>query len=1353
MRYRFCLIFFFIFIFLNGFSQQKEYHFKTLTNADGLSQSSITTIIQDNLGQMWIGTRDGLNKYDGNNFTIYRNEVNNPASISNNDILALEEDSNGNIWVGTFNGVNKYDPKSNVFKRYFHKQNDASLNSSNVFVIKELSNGDIWIGTSNGISVYDKSTDSFKDIPENTNANSLLVNSVSSIFEMHDGSVFVGTSLGVSQLIDKKKFKFKTLEGTKGLNIQDLIESPSNQLLMATRAKSVLQYNPLTEKVSSYFSDETIKNEDLNVRQLLFDNKENLWIGTYRGLQIANNKKEITVLTNDINNPKSLSNNSIKSLFKDNKGSIWIGTYYGGVNIWDESNVNFVSITQSANENGLGYKVISSIENYKDNIYFGTEGKGITVFNKKKKTFSYLNRELYPELPNNNIKALLVAKDHKLWIGAFIGGVAVFNLETNRFENNLLNSEIKDYLTGTRIYTIKEDGSKNIWFGTFGKGIVKYNPNTKILDFKEEVNRNLLSEYVRTIFIDSKKNIWFGTVRGLNKLDVNDKLTAYFYNKDIKEGDDILCVFEDSNKDIWIGTKSKGLFKFIGNDFEPVNLMANNSKVSGVHSVLEDEHKNLWMGTNQGMIKFNIKTQEIKLYDQKEGLVSNEFNDNASLNISGSHLYFGGPAGVTYFNPKEISINTYTPQVLLTDFKIQNKTITVNNDDGILQKSISYTKEITLNYDKANFSIDFSLPNFINADKNHYAYRLIGIDKQWIITKNTQAAYTIQKAGTYIFEIKGANNDGVWNETPTTLKIIVKPAPWKTVWAYSLYALLIGFAIYGLLWIMKANTKLKHKLQLEYVEAEKRKEINAAKLEFFTNVSHEFRTPLTLILGPLQQILSGYSGSTILYNKLLVIESSANHLLQLINRLMDFRKLEGKKVDLEAAEGNIVKFLKEIFLSFSEYAKDGNYTYSFNTSDDEILVYYDRYKLERVFYNLISNAFRYTPKGGVITIDIRKEDNQISVSVEDSGVGISEKFIDRIFDRFFEASVHNSVEKDFNKGSGIGLSIAKSIVELHNGSISVKNKTESGVIFEVLLPLGNSHLSQNEISKDFVFSDDLSQYVSQLNEPSKEFLKEGIQDRIKENKKHTILVVEDNEELRAFMSNLLQEDYNILQAENGKIAYDIALKQSPDLIVSDVMMPEMVGTELCALIKGNIETSHIPVILLTSRTSLVYKFEGLESGADDYISKPFNLKEFKLRIHNLIESKERLKEKFSSQNVLVSEDIEMTNIDEELLKKAIEIVENNISNEQFDIPLFCSELGISRSVLFVKIKAWTNLTPNKFIQEIRLNSAAKLLKQNKFPISQVCYKVGFNDPKYFGICFKNKFNMSPTQYANKFTDT
>jgi ligand-binding sensor domain-containing protein/signal transduction histidine kinase/DNA-binding response OmpR family regulator len=1356
------LFFLVIFFSIESLSQSTRYSLKNITTVNGLSQSSVIAIHQDLNGQMWFGTRDGLNRYDGSGITVFRNNPKDTLSICNNDILSIEGDKTGNIWIGTYNGLNCYNPVTNIFKHYLHGKTTNTLSNNTIWKIKEIKN-EIWIATSGGLSIFNKTTQKFTSVFHNSKDNlSLPNNFVLSIYETKKGEIWIGTTNGLCRLVNRKgdTFRFKQYytQNNESVYVQDIKEDYLGNLWVATKTNGLLKLDPTSKKMLPFSVNQNQINTD--VRTLDFDKKGVAWIGTYEGVSTIQKNGSILKVYN--NPEKKTSFGKIKSIFTDKKGSVWIGSYYDGISIWDESNNNFTNLNQNSGSSALSYDVVSSLAaDANKNIYIGTEGAGITVFDSKTGMTSKINSADSNGISFNNIKSLCLSDSGILWIGSFTEGLAAYDIKSKRFVNEKIDINLKKIVKESGVYVIKK-GRKNdiFWIGTFGKGLIRYDSSNKTYQIIGNDNYSdnfLTNNRVRTLLLDKKDNLWIGTQSGLNVINLNDfdnktyHIKHYFFDNKLLSGDDILSLFQDKKGKIWIGTKAKGLYDFDGINFHKINIKKDDSNVSAIHSISEDDSNNLWMSSNYGIIKYNLSNKSAFIYDHKNGLLSNEFNDNAFLQLGYNKFYFGGPSGMTCFDTKKIAVNKYSPQVILTDFKIANKSINVANENDVLEKAITYTKSLTLTYDKANFTVNFAIPNFVNSTNNQYKYRLVGLDNEWITTSSNSATFTIQNSGTYVFEVKGANNDGLWNAVPTTLEIVVKPAPWLSWWAFSFYVILLWFSLYGLVWIIKSKEKLRQELLLEYRESEINKENNSAKLQFFTNISHEFRTPLTLILGPLQQIILNYNGSNEMYKKLLVIESSANHLLKLINRLMDFRKFENNQFILEAAEGNIVKYIREIFLSFSEYAKVGGYKFTFESSDEEILVYFDRFKLERVFYNLISNAFRYSPKGGEIAIKIRKEKNEIIIEVEDTGIGIDEKYIEKIFDLFFEIPTHNEVQLNYNKATGIGLSIVKNIVNLHKGTITVKNKSTNGVVFKVAIPLGRKHLTDKEILKDFKISDDVAQYEVQLDLPEiKE--DEDINDLDFSDEKLTILLVEDHKVLRSFMKNLLKTEYNVIVAENGAIGLKKALNFVPDLIVSDVIMPEMVGTELCAKIKENIKTSHIPVILLTSRSSLIYKIEGLESGADDYISKPFNLIEFKLRIKNLLASKQRLKTKFSSKDNFVPSEITVSSLDEQLLKKAFKVVEENISNEQFDIPFFCSELGVSRTMLFTKIKAWTNFTPNEFIHEIRMKRAVQLLEQNKINISQISYKVGFNNPKYFCKCFQKKFGETPTQYLNKFSD-
>ncbi|MGO4773160.1 two-component regulator propeller domain-containing protein [Flavobacterium sp. W22_SRS_FK3] len=1342
------------------YAQTNKYRFKNISTSDGLSQSAVIAIHQDQLGQMWFGTRDGLNKYDGSRFTVYKNQPKDSLSISNNDILCIMEDQQGEIWVGTYNGLNRFNHKKGTFRRYFHSNSTYSLSNNAIYCMKEIDN-EIWIGTSNGLTIFNKKTGRFKNIHHNPNdSKSLPSNFISSIIISPSKQLWIGTSKGLCSVQRTKnatyQFRSYSQDNIKDAFIQTIIADKKNNLWIGTKNKGLFAFDPNKNKFTSFLQNIKYQDIGVDVRALLIDAHQNLWIGTYDGISIIDQNG----ITTKINNTQNPNIDKIKSFYTDKKGSIWVGTYYKGVNIWDISNSNFTNYNQRNTAVKLSFDVVSSMAtDGQENIYFGTEGGGITIYERKTDQVSYIGKNNPLQRDNSDVKSLHLSENGLLWIGTFHSGATVYNTKTKKIHGTVLSTSLKKIINETGVYAIKEDKGI-LWLGTFGKGLIRYELKTgtfQIIPGDIPGENSLTNNRIRTLLIDGKKQIWVGTQDGLNVLNTdydnvkNQKIVHYFFDNNLLSGDDILSLSLDKNQKVWVGTKAKGLYFFNGGKFKKAPINAKNGPITSVHSILQGTDGYLWLGTNQGIIKYNTTNQKTVVYDQKDGLVSNEFNDNACLQINANEFYFGGPSGVTYFNSEKIAFNNYAPQVILTNLSIRDQGVTPRAKNGILKENITYTKQISLPYNKANFSISYAIPNYIRSKNNQYRYRLIGLDDNWITTNASEVLFAIQNSGDYTLEIIGANNDGLWNTKPTTLQIEITPAPWRSKGALFLYFLIITGSIYSLIWIIKSKDQLKQKLELEYLEAQRVKENNLAKLEFFTNISHEFRTPLTLILGPLQQILQNYSGSNEMYKKLLVIESSSNHLLNLINRLMDFRKLENKQFKLESAKGNIVKFTREIYLSFIEYAKDGGYDYTFESSDAEINIYFDRYKLERVFFNLISNAFRYTPQGGNIKIRIIKEEKEVRFTIEDTGVGIAPEHISKIFDLFFEIPLHNQVQKNSNKGTGIGLSIVKNIVELHKGNISVLNKESQGVIFTLLLPKGKKHLNEDEIIKGFKISDNISQYTSQLqlSSDSKE-QDDDLADLIIDNEKPTILIVEDHNVLRSFIKNLLKEDYNIITADNGKKALKKALKFLPNLIISDVIMPEMVGTELCAKIKETPQTSHIPVILLTSRSSLIYKFEGLKSGADDYISKPFNLIEFQLRIKNLIDSTQRLKNKFKKEDFLSPPDIQLDSAEDALLKKAFKIVEENIANSQFDIPQFCSELGLSRTMLFLKIKTWTNCTPNEFIHEIRLKAAANLLEQNKINVSQISYKVGFNNPKYFSRCFQKKYGITPSEFADKF---
>ena len=1374
------LLLVFLGLFTPGTHAQDNYRFRHLSTAEGLSQGSVISIAQDKHGLLWFATRDGLNRYDGNQFTVYRTDPNDSTTISNNDVLEILVDSRGDLWIGTYNGLNRYSYPEDRFYRYYNDKGDEnSVANNSIWAIAELDNGEIWIGTGGGVTVY-KDGNFSRIVHDPADASSLTGNYVVDIFQDHDGTVWVGTSRGLNKLISRQNGKsvFKRYVSNeldefslRDNFVQSIAQGPDGKLWFGTRGGlhlydfnrdnfSCFRHNPEDPR--------TISNND--VRSLSFDRDGELWIGTYNGLNRMTSKGEFTQILNDPNLASSLSRNTIKSTFIDQKGTLWVGVYYGGINMLDETNNNFRNYRQLPTGNGLSYDVVSSIvEDKNGTIYVGTEGGGVNVIDPLSGRVRFLKTDgAGKKLSSSNIKSMYLAPDQNLWIGTFNTGIDIYNTRTDRFINHF---DKENGLAHNSVYGILPEDENHFWIGTFGGGLhlldVQRNTSVNILHNPAD-GRSLSDNQVRLLMKDASGNLWVGTQYGLNVLsaeNIREKkfvFERYFYNEQKKSGEDILAIFEDSQNRIWVGTYESGisLFDSEKNSFTSYPIFNPAEGYSNViHGILEDPMGRLWVSSNQGITSFNPQDGTVRTFDESDGLVSNEFNNKACFRSSTGMMYFGGPQGLSSFFPSEIRTNNYAPAAVITGLKLFNQPVKVGAADGVLEKSISETRELTLDYDQAIFSLDFAIPNFINPDKNLYAYRLVGLEENWNETYKNTATYTIQKPGTYTFEVRGANNDKVWASTVTSLKIKVLPAPWRTWWAFLIYFVIIVLALYLLQTFILAQSRLKHQLELEHMENERQKYVNQMKLRFFTNISHEFRTPLTLILGPLEQVLTDYRGSNKVYKQLKVMEKNAVRLLKLINQLMDFRKFENKHEKLQAAEGNIVKFVEEIYLSFKQYAKIHHIHYEFEKENEDIRVWYDRDKMERVFYNLISNAFKYTTEDGTIRVSARTREGIFEFRVSDTGVGIDPKHIEQIFERFYE--VEESVPQlkhPEQRSTGIGLAIAKGVVEMHSGTIRVESEPGKGSEFIVSLPLGRDHLKEEQIIRDFKDSEDLTTYIKAnqvVAELEGEISDEGlvISDEELEENAPLLLIVEDNASVRKFIVDIFRNDYRIEEASDGMEGYKKAVQAVPDLIISDVMMPRMDGIEFCSQIKSNLKTSHIPFILLSARTSLIFKFEGLESGADEYIGKPFNIKEIKLKARNLLNSHKVLREKFTKDSFIQPSEITVSSLDEKLLKRTLEIVDENISNEFFNIQLFSSELGVSRTMLFTKIKAWTNLTPNEFIHSMRMKRAAQLLEQNKISVSEVAYSVGFPNPKYFSKCFQKYHSATPSEYADRFAES
>ncbi|MBO0593205.1 response regulator [Cellulophaga sp. E16_2] len=1337
----------------------KALKFKNLSLKEGLSQSTVLSILQDKKGFLWFGTRDGLNKYDGNEFTIFRHKSQDTTSLNDNYIKTLFEDTKGNLWVGTLKGLNKFIPETNSFQRSsLVKTEDQDIE---IWSIVEDSEGFLWLGTNLGLQKYDADTDTILPIEFKNTDERFFQTPTRSLLLTSSGDLFIKTTDQIGSYHIKSK-TFKTYCYPENLTTE--INKNNVSILYQDKDKNVWLgfekgLTKLNENTGVFELFRTNSGNIITdyVRSISEDYLGNLWIGTYNGIYILNAKKENSLLhfTHDENDSNSLSQNSIFKVYRDTKGDIWIGTYSGGISYYDRSFDIFTHISSGTNKTKLNYKVVSAlVEDSNNNLWVATEGGGVNVYNKETGTFKYYtNSNKKPNsISANNVKAMIQDHSGNFWIGTHDGGLNFLNPKVEpytfkKFRNNPYN---ENSISSDRVISLFESYDANIWIGTSGGGLnvldIKTKTTTRINDPLE-----LAGKIIYAISKTSdKENILIGGNKGLARVNVSSKtvlpIDFLIKNKDSFTSRSILSIYEDKNKNIWVGTEGDGVYYWNTTAKSIKKYDVSNGLPNDViYGIVEDNDNHIWLSTNFGLSRINLQSFQIKNFNESDGLQSSEFNYGACLKNKNGTLLFGGSNGFNVFKPSDIVENSFVPPVVINSLTVNNKPYLIITDS---------IKKVGLTHRQNVFNFDFVALSYSQPNKNQYAYKLEGFDSNWNYVGNKKSAtYTNLDAGDYVFKVKASNNDGLWNEKGTALLITILPAPWRTIWAYLIYVL---FAI-GLLLVIRKYSLIRirerNELKLERQDKERIEEVNQLKLELFTNISHDFRTPLTLILGPLERLLKSKNEDSFIQGQHEIMYRNASTLMELITQLLDFRKSESGKLELNASKANIVSFVNEIKLAFDDLATNKNIDFSITTSSAAIEVWFDQTKFKKVIFNLLSNAFKFTEEGGTISLEISVHDKQkkeapkkcVRINVIDNGIGISKTNKKFIFDRFYQLGERS--------GTGIGLALTKNLVELHRGTIKVKSNENKGTTFSVQLPLGNSHLSKNQlveskhqIEQNLMFNLEKAAYVDKaivvLN------VKEQTKETLIDNGLSSLLIVEDNEELRAFITSIFVAKYNVYQAENGEKGLAISKTKDIDLIISDVMMPVMDGIEMCNELKTNIKTSHIPIILLTAKTSQEAQKSGYQIGADVYITKPFDANILEIRVENLLKSRKSLIDKFKKDIILQPKELTVTSADEMFLKKAIEIVEENLSNQEFSITDFISEMGVSRSVLYRKLIALTGQPISEFIKTIKLKRAAQLIKQTDMNISEIAFDLGFNDLKHFRKSFKKVFNTLPSQYRD-----
>ncbi len=1342
-----------------SYSQLDKVFFRQYGVKEGLSSNATTWFLKDSYGFVWIGTASGLNRFDGYQFKTWLHDPLDSTSLSNNRIFRLFEDSKKRLWVGTADGLDLFDRRTETFRRFNANMEDSlALRQGTILGIDEDQNGNLWIATfGGGLNKLDPTTEIFTSyLYSDEDSTSLRQNYVLSIYVDSDNIIWCG------------------LAGW-GLN----------------------RFDPSTGKFQHFVYDIgfTEYNVDNNAIQTIYEDRHgNLWIGSEGGLNLFNKEKSVYTdhFTHNPDDPTSLPSNFISRIHEREDGSFLIATQNGLAHFdptAGESRNFYASPGRpGAIQDNNAYDFLFEKDG---TVWLTTRLNGFSKGNLYSRPFTiekHPNSKLI-DLSTADVKNIAI-DDQKRLLVSTRNGLAIISQDSDNIIELTSNPGSRVVLSGQSVLCTFQDSKGTYWIGTERNGLDRLDLRKRsVINYQHDPNRdgtlgfvnpasiveNTLGDMwvgirgggvsrmdketgtfktylpvdgdetsipdhrVTSMLIDSKSNFWVGTLSGLTRFDPENETFSRFQVSELNQPGvsnlEIQFIFEDSRENLWVGTRG-GLDLISYDGIKLKNYTTKNGLASDqILSMLEEGDGIYWLGTDRGLSRFEYITGEFRNFDSSNGLPDKSFSANSSFKNNDGKLYFGNRAGLVSFHPEEVGFNDAIPPIVVTNFSVINEL----EDATSNFRSVVVDKEITLTHQQNVFSIEFAALSYVNPEKNQYAYMLEGFDKNWVQSGGRRSTfYTNLDAGDYVFRIKGTNNDGVWNEKGASLKITVLPPWWKTWWAYSIYLIFLV----SLIWYLRRNLvrqeRLNASLNLEKMEVEKMKELDALKTQFFTNVSHDLRTPLTLILGPLRDLITrnGKSGDS---EMLKMMHRNGQTLLTLINQLLDVAKLRGGKLKLSASEGDLLKLCKQVFYSFESAAEQKEVAWEMESDDKLKKVYFDWDKMEKTLMNLLSNALKFTKPGGRVRLQLQEESNQASITISDTGVGIPEEELPRIFDRFFQGKENEGLEYP---GTGIGLALVKDFVELHSGSISVDSTIAVGTTFKLSFPLGSEHFTEDEILKEPI------EVVAQVDD---KLIKESFEpsEPQEETDLPVILLVEDNLDMRTYLRSSLQDEYSLIETDNGKQGLELANDHVPDMIISDVMMPRMDGLEFCRRVKTDEKTSHIPVILLTARATQESRIEGLETGADAYLTKPFDSKELTVRIEKTIEQRQKLREKFSRQVTIGPAEVSVTSMDEQFLTNAIRIVEEHMSDAEFDVENFGAEIGLSRVQLYRKLKALTNLSVTEFVRNIRLKRAAQLIDQNSGTIAEITYKVGFTDASYFAKRFKETFGLTPTEYQER----
>jgi signal transduction histidine kinase/ligand-binding sensor domain-containing protein/DNA-binding response OmpR family regulator len=1345
---KFCLFCLLIhFFLLNPFLYSQKLTFEHFSTESGISVPAVHGIIQDHEGFIWFGTVHTIHRYDGVNFKSYNHDPVSNTSITKGFVNVLYEDKAFNIWAGTSTGLSKFNPVTGQFQQYIPDPL-GPLFRNNMLSVLEDSRGTIWVGAAMGLYILDKSGDSL--VPYVHKQNKDLLNSISylSIVEDANGDLWFGTTVGLMKFDKNKELMIpvwmdpeaqKTLMNrlwnTGSHSIPYIHRDKEGILWAGSFGGTLIRMNPFTgEKIFYYLKNEK-SSETFPIQSITDEDNNKLWIGTYAGLILFDKLtgKIIQHYKSDINDNESISDDYVNTVLKERSGTLFAGTHRGGLNKVNRTVFPFHQITKS----GWANSRLSTNIVYPDlavsrsgSLFVGTP-EGV--------------EEIKPDLvtsklhsPFKEINMLVEDSKGNLWIGVKqIEGGGLYKKNINGELIPILDSDGK--LFTREVHFLEETHNGRIFFSS----------EFYIYEIDLKTHTALLSTAItrRVFSIDEIDNkLFIGTMAGgLIIYDPDNKKILKHYLPDDKNpysiaDQTVTGALKDKKGRIWLATTlGLNLFDPETERFKMYDGRHGLSCLTILSFFYDEKSGDIWCGTTNNIARFNPETESFSNYDNTCGVIKSYQNVAGQ---SGRKIFFKGKFGITYFNPDSVKDNQFIPPVKITEIKIYDK-------------SFSSSSNLDLKHDQNYISFEFAALSFINTERNQYAYKMDGVDQDWVYSGNRKyAAYTDLAPGTYSFNVKASNNDGLWNEKGTSLLIIINPPWWRTYWAFGMYFLLIILAGYAWRRYDLKRQNLKFQLQVEHEYASKLQEISDMKSRFFTNISHEFRTPITLILGPADKLLNDNLPAGAQKN-LGLIKNNALRLLSLINQLLDISKLDDGKMKLKISYGNVVSFIKGIVMIFESFAENKDIRLAVKPEREEIKGYFDRDVLEKILINILSNAFKFTPPRGSIEAYVTECNEWITIKVRDSGVGIPESEIRKLFDRFYQ--VDSSHTREYG-GTGIGLALTKELVELHNGKISVKSIPGELTEFTIELPVSRAAFETEQfVNKSSDFD---QEQILNLKDLVKANLTDSLlqspdADNIKDTGENSntgkliVLVVEDNPDVRNYIKDAIGEEFQIEEASNGEQGVRMAEIIIPDLIVGDIMMPRMDGFAMTKMLKNDQKTDHIPIILLTAKSDQESKYEGLEAGADDYLIKPFDIKELKLRIHNLIILRKKLQERYSSGYTLLPPAPEqkkyISPMNERFIQRVMEIVKKHIGEEDFTVEDFGAEVGMSRTQLHRKLRALTGKSASRYIRTIRLNAAREMILKQNGNISEVAYSVGFSSPMYFSTCFKEEFGFPPSE--------